>query len=241
VLHSGEAPGPGTADLRAPVVTAPRAATRLLLLIGGACFVPFLVLAVAVARAWPPLTRLDERWSAWAFTFTETHAWFHTLALGATWFGNGATITILTTLAVVGCLLVRRFGLAAWLAVTVAGTALANTAIKHEIERLRPPSANLLAPAEGFAFPSAHAQAATVAYVAIVLVVGWQVLRPGPAARRVSATAVTLVVLAVGLSRVFLGAHWPSDVLGGWLLGAAWVSVATALLQVAQRRHTEGR
>ena len=153
--------------------------TRRLLHTATACLVPFLALAVAVAVAWPPLTRLDERWSGWALTFTQTHAWFHTLVLAATWFGNGATITVVTTLVVVGCAFARRFGLAVWLAVTVSGTALANTTVKHVIERLRPPSANLLAPADGFAFPSAHAQAATVAYTATVLVVGWQVLRPG--------------------------------------------------------------
>ena len=57
--------------------------------------------------------------------------------------------------------------------------------------------------------------------------------------RRASAAAVALVIVAVGLSRVFLGVHWPSDVLGGWLLGAGWVATATALLHIAPRRGTQ--
>jgi undecaprenyl-diphosphatase len=56
---------------------------------------------------------------------------------------------------------------------------------------------------------------------------GW--LRPAAVA------VVTAVVAAVGLSRVLLAAHWPSDVAGGWLLGSAWVTAATVVLL---RGHT---
>ena len=88
----------------------------------------------------------------------------------------------------------------------------------------------VLSSAQGYSFPSGHTQAATVTYTAVVLVVGWQLARPGPVARRTSAAIVVAVVAGVGLSRIYLGVHWPSDVLGGWLLGSAWVTAATFVL-----------
>jgi len=132
----------------------------------------------------------------------------------------------------------RRFLTAAWLAVTVAGSSLVNSLVKAAVEEVRPASAGAVTPADGFSYPSGHTQAATVTYVAVVLVVGWQVLHPGRRARIVSAGAVALLAGAVGCSRVLLGAHWPSDVLGGWLLGSCWVTAATAvLIALGARTH----
>ena len=112
-----------------------------------------------------------------------------------------------------------------------------NTLVKTTLEQTRPPTAGIQTSAHGFAFPSGHTQAATVTYVAVVLVVAWQIRQPERWARRVGATAVSVLVVAVGLSRVFLGGDWPSDVVGGWLLGTAWVTTATVLLLVWQRGH----
>ncbi len=74
-----------------------------------------------------------------------------------------------------------------------------------------------------FAFPSGHAGAALVAYGALALLARDFGRYQQPAL--VLAAAVTL---ATGFGRVYLGVHWPSDVLGGWLLAAAWLSVARA-------------
>jgi undecaprenyl-diphosphatase len=139
-------------------------------------------------------------------------------------------VTVVTAVVAIVCLLIRRRRLGIWLAVTVAGGALANTAIKYAMERVRPATAGVLTSAHGFAFPSGHTQIATVTYPAVVLVVGWQLRQPGRLVRRISAAVVTLVVAAVGLSRIFLGVHWPTDVLGGWLFGSAWVTASTAVL-----------
>ena len=198
--------------------------------ISAACAAAFFALAVLVGASPGWLERLDQRWSADAYAFTLDHGWCEALARAATFLGNGATITVLTVVVGLACVVRRRWQLGLWLALTVAGGALLGTAVKESLERMRPESAGVLTSAEGFAFPSGHARGATIAYVAVVLVVGWQVLRPERRARVASFALVTAVIGAVGISRVLLGAHWPSDVLGGWLLGSAWVTASTAVL-----------
>lgn len=193
-----------------------------------------MVLTTMVALGWTWLVDVDRQWTSRAYAFTVDHHWFETVARLATWLGAGWTITVITALVTLACLARARAWLGAWTAVTVASSAVLNSVVKHVLERVRPQSAGLLTSANGFSFPSGHTQAATVTYTAVVLVVGWQVWRVGRLARRVSVIAVVLVVGAVGLSRVALGAHWPSDVLGGWLLGSAWVCFAT-LLVIARR------
>jgi undecaprenyl-diphosphatase len=205
-----------------------------LLLVAGCCGVAFVVLAALVWAGTDWLVAADAEWSARAYAFMLTHPWCEALARAATWMGGGAVITTVTAVAVLTCALLRRRVLAWWLAVTVAGAAAANTVLKTTLEQTRPPTAGVQTSAHGFAFPSGHTQAATVTYVALVLVVAWQIWAPSSWARWVSAAAVVTLVVGVGLSRLFLGAHWPSDVLGGWLFGATWVAAATAVLLLRQ-------
>ena len=211
-------------------VTLAESPSRALGQCSAASGVLFVLLAVAVSVGWNRLVAFDERWSTRAYMFMLTHGWCEALARAATWLGNGPTVAAVTAVAAIVCLLTHRPRLGIWLALTVSVDALVNTTIKYAIERIRPASAGVVTSAHGFAFPSGHTEIATMTYPALVLVVGWQALQPGRLTRRISAFVVSLVVAAVGLSRIFLGAHWPTDVLGGWLFGSAWVTASTALL-----------
>ena len=198
--------------------------------------VGFLALAVLVTTEWSQLLAVDQKWSARAYAFTLTHPSSEKVWRVVTDTASPLTVTLVTTAVVISLAFARRWWLAVWLAVTVAGGGLLNTLVKAAIERVRPPSTGELTAAHGFSFPSGHTESATVTYVAVVLVVGWSLWRPLAPVRRATAMAVTALVGAVGLSRVFLGVHWPSDVLGGWLLGTAWVTGATAILLAAMPR-----
>lgn len=195
-----------------------------------ACAAAFAVVAWLVASGWSRLADVDLAWSGRAYTFTLDHDGFEQVARLITYLAYGGTVTVLTGIVAVVLALRRRWLLGWWLVLTVSGSAVLSTVLKISLDRLRPESAGELTSASGFSFPSGHTQAATVTYVSIVLVVGWQVLRPRRAARVVSSIVVTMVVGGVGLSRIYLGAHWPSDVLGGWLCGSAWVLAATLVL-----------
>ena len=195
-----------------------------------ACAATFALLAVLVTTGWARLVEMDTQLSARAYEFTLAHGGFQDAALVVTHLGSGWTVTAMTAVVAVLLAARREWLMGWWLVLTMMGSALLSKVLKVGLERMRPSGAGELTSAHGFSFPSGHTQAATVAYVAVVLVVGWQVLRPDRGARLLSTVLVVTLVGAVGLSRIFLGAHWPSDVVGGWLSGSAWVLAATAAL-----------
>lgn len=138
------------------------------------------------------------------------------------------------------CLLVllarRRWRLAAFVAVTGIGISLLTSGVKVAVGRARPLLDLPVSDAPGFAFPSGHASGATVGAGVVVLLL-WPRLRP---ALRPWLLAVGVAYAGlVGVSRVWLGVHWTTDVVGGWLLGLAWLAATTAALVAAGRPRTE--
>jgi undecaprenyl-diphosphatase len=113
-------------------------------------------------------------------------------------------------------------------------------AISHAVARPRPPTTSWLTSAHGYSFPSGHTTIATIAYG----LAGLLLLRLLPATRLATALVslgAVLVAAAVGLSRVYLGVHWPSDVLAGWSLGAGWLALAATaftLVRLIRRRRS---
>ncbi|MFE3445602.1 phosphatase PAP2 family protein [Nocardia sp. NPDC059180] len=108
-------------------------------------------------------------------------------------------------------------------AVTGAGSALLIPLLKSVIDRERPPVADRLVTVTSHSFPSGHSlgSAVVAGVIAAVIVVG---LRRGGLRWVVAGAAATFVVL-VGLSRVYLGVHWPTDVLAGWTIGLLWLTI----------------
>lgn len=150
------------------------------------------------------------------------------VAAAVTWAGSGWVALGVMGALVVALSLCRRVGLAAAAAATVAGSALLNSLVKLAIGRDRPPPTGPVV--DGSSFPSGHSQSAVVTGVTVVLLVGTATVLHSRLARVLAVAAVVAVVALVGWSRVALGVHWPSDVLGGWLLGSAWVLAAAAML-----------
>ena len=115
-----------------------------------------------------------------------------------------------------------------------AGSVILYSVVKALVARPRPPAALAVAHFAGWSFPSGHATQATAFWGATAVVVsGSTTSWPG----RVTAwTAATVLVVAIGSSRVYLGAHWASDVLGGWIAGALWLAVVAVLVTAATTR-----
>lgn len=139
------------------------------------------------------------------------------IAQGFTFFGSTAALLPLTLALVLLCL-VRRQWLAA--AVVAAGMSVSLTLtvlLKNSIGRIRPPAADVLgAINDGFAFPSGHTLNGSVFFG---LVTGLVLTQCHSRATRIAAVASgVLMALGIGLSRVYLGYHWLTDVMAGWSL-----------------------
>jgi undecaprenyl-diphosphatase len=122
--------------------------------------------------------------------------------------------------------------LALWAAATMIGGALIDVVLKDAVARARPHFPNPVASAPGASFPSGHAFTATLGAGVLVL---WALPLVSARWRIVVWAAGAFVPLAVGFSRIALGVHWVSDVVGGWLLGIGLIAGMTAAFEAWRR------
>ncbi|MEU9867919.1 phosphatase PAP2 family protein [Actinomadura sp. NPDC048021] len=159
------------------------------------------------------------------------HAWFLGHRLGpvtvlmeaVTWLGS--TAVLIPLFVVVGVYLVwsrREWGITLFVWVALAGSVVLGEVGKVLLARLRPPVPDMIVRVGGFSFPSGHSvQAMTCWTLLAVLAATAGTLRRRT--RVVFAWISAAIIVLVGLSRLYLGVHWLSDVIGGFLLGAVWL------------------
>ncbi|MET9882736.1 phosphatase PAP2 family protein [Streptomyces sp. NPDC006430] len=209
---------------------APASRPGALPLAAGACAVLFAVLLAVLtvlvcARHGRPFA-VDRSLHLWSVHHRPAGALVVARAVTAT--GSGAFPYVCAVAA--GLIAGRDARGRWWLAASTLGLLLLAQATRYGLIRLvgraRPDEADWAAPASNFAFPSGHT--VTSALVAGMLV--WALARRyGPAVAGIGGVLVVCWALAVGLSRIYLGMHWPSDVLGGWLYAATWLGIGAVL------------
>ena len=191
--------------------------------VGIACALAFLVLATLVARRGG--LAFDEPLAA-ALQGLPIPVGFWE----ACTFLGGATILIPIGVAfVLAAVLSRRARLALIVAVVLIAAALFTELAKDYVTRPRP-TMDPLVTASGYSFPSGHTLNSTVTYGLLALV-AWRSRLPLAVRRAALVVGMTLPVL-VGLSRIALGVHWPTDVLAGWLAGVAFVALGATLIRL---------
>lgn len=190
--------------------------------VAGLSSVPFGLLLVLVEGSWRPLLAMDARAARRLHsTGLEHPAWTSTLRFLSDWVWDPVTLRCVVALLTAWLLYRRAWRLAAWSGVTAVAGGLIGLLVKTVVERARPSLADPVAQAPGFSFPSGHAMTATTSFAILLLVL----LPLVPRGRRALCWSVAVLsVLGVGFTRVALGVHWFSDVVGGWLLGLAVVA-----------------
>jgi membrane-associated phospholipid phosphatase len=207
----------------------------------------FSLLTLLVAARWPPMLSMDRGGVREINEFARGHTAFVQAMQFLSWLGSGSVEAPLLAMAAVAMLVLRRFRLAVLLTAVPLGGVAINNAVKALVERSRPVLDVPVGHAPGWSFPSGHAQAAMV--TALVLLLALTPLVFG-AWVRVLWGAAAVLVLGIGFSRIALGVHFVSDVVGGYLLGLVYVAVCLRLLGVrgpswlgglsAQRPHHVG-
>ena len=130
----------------------------------------------------------------------------------------------------------RRWGAVVGLLVTVVGAQMLNNVLKDWFHRTRPAPVEGLIPAQAFSFPSGHAMVAAAFYLFIGYL-AWRILKGR--ARIICAAFLVLIALLIGLSRLYLGVHYLTDVVAGYVAGVAWTdAVIIGGHLLARRRLT---
>lgn len=206
------------------------------------------LVAVALAAAGAALTAFvsadlgaanarEEEASAWFVGLGEASAPVHWLAQAVSWLGDEQRTVPLVAFVAISLLLSRRSLWAGYLVtVTLGGVALAST-IKQAVGRPRPGIVDQPVGEELLSFPSGHTFAGITVFGSIALIA----LVVVPARWRVVvAVGAATVGLLQAPSRLVLGCHWPTDVLGSWLIAGAWLLaclvVLTLVSDAASRR-----
>ena len=148
--------------------------------------------------------------------------------------GSTTAMGVLAVLAVAWLAWSRHWPQAGAVAAAALGAAVIGQVMKHVLDRARPPRIDHLVVATSPSLPSGHALGSIVV-LGVLTAVAFGVVR-----RRVHRAAVAMligvIIAAVGLSRLYLGVHWVTDVLTAWLVGAAWLSVCVTALAIWARR-----
>ena len=184
-----------------------------------------------------PLTQFDVALLDWlhARATPTGYAVFNTIS------SLGAAVTLTILALAVGLVLAARrewILLAGWLA-AFAGGGLLDVVLKLVIRRPRPPGAAAFLQHFSWSFPSGHAMASLIGYgmLAYVLTLLWIHHRSAQIAVVLGAA---LLIIAIGFSRLYLGVHYFSDVVGGYAAGVLWLSACISGIEVARRWRRNG-
>jgi undecaprenyl-diphosphatase len=150
--------------------------------------------------------------------------------------GNTVGMAVLALVGAAVLWRLRRRAEAALVVIAAVGSSLLITGFKNLYGRDRPPLAQRLTVETNGALPSGHSLGSMVVLGVLAVVVVLLVRRPGVQVLTILTAAAGIVT--IGASRLYLGVHWMTDVLTGWLLGGAWLALCVTALVVLRHRRS---
>jgi membrane-associated phospholipid phosphatase len=197
----------------------------------------FTLLLILVRLQWPPLESVDHAAAARLNGLVAGHGAVVAVIKTVTWLGSDGVLWAVIGAAVVVLALRKRWWLAAYLLVTGAGALVLDPVLKSLVGRLRPVVAHPIAHGAGNSFPSGHSLGSMVCYGAILLV-----FLPAARGRRwrtAFITVIAVLIALIGISRILLGVHYLSDVVGAWTLGITWLGLTAFAFELGRRAAGE--
>jgi undecaprenyl-diphosphatase len=161
--------------------------------------------------------------------------WVEEMGRDFTALGSMGVLTLIT-LAVMGYLaLARRYRTCLFTMVAVSGGMLLSTLLKMGFDRARPDLVPHASTVYTASFPSGHSMMAAVTYFTLAAILSR--VHSAPLLNAYLLIVAVVITVLVGASRVYLGVHWPTDVLAGWAAGAAWAALCWLAARWLQRQH----
>ncbi len=179
-----------------------------------------------------------------AFSFDTTILlWLHrhsnatidNVMLNITYLGDPEFVVVLVTISFSLLLWYKRYWAARILFLTCLGAVILNQGLKLVFVRPRPQLWSQLIVEHTYSYPSGHALGSAVLYGFLAVLV----VREYPRYRMGIYSITILLVAAIGLSRLYLGVHYPTDIIAGYAVGIPWLSACVKLLQIGSRREIE--
>jgi undecaprenyl-diphosphatase len=211
-----------------------RSEQRWLTVVAVASVVAFATVAAVVERN-PRGTNLDLAVSAWLFQTTEASAVLAVVGRILDLVGGNLVSIVIVVLGTMLLGSKRHPFLALYLFASALGGVLLSTGIKAVVDRPRPPTVGAIVAESTSSFPSGHATSGITTFVALGVVC---LVATRPGLRWWCAGPLMAFGVLIGISRVTVGVHWPTDVIGGWALGSGWTATAAlVVVLMVQRRH----
>ncbi|APT57818.1 MAG: PAP2 family protein [Azospirillum brasilense] len=160
--------------------------------------------------------------------------WLPAIAQDVTALGSNVILVSVSLVVLGGLLLERKRGAALLTAVSILGGTVLSLLVKLLFERPRPDVVPHMVEVFTASFPSGHAMLSAVTYLTLGALMTR--IQAGPRLKLYVMAVAVAVTLLVGASRIYLGVHWPTDVLAGWCLGSAWALSCWLVALRLQRR-----
>ena len=146
--------------------------------------------------------------------------WLQTAARDVTSLGSPAVLTLVTAACLGLLALKRQWNAAIFVAASICGGSVLSFTLKNLLQRARPGFVAAAAETQTYRFPSGHAFLSAVTFLTLGALLAR--MEPQPKVKIYILAVAVVITILVGISRVYIGVHWPSDVLAGWCAGAAW-------------------
>lgn len=199
---------------------------------------PFLYYAILGYVDWTNITAMDYKIGA--FFYDLRHPLLTKFIIYITDFGDKITIVAITFILLLFLFSLRKVQTGLWLGLSVAvGAGGVNTIIKEIYQRPRPDQIEHLVEQGGYSFPSGHSMGSIILYGSVLFLL----LRIVKTKQLKWLLALMMggLILSVGLSRIYLGVHYPSDIIAGFSLGFSWLCFTIAFYgQKAVRSEIKG-